>query len=440
MASTTLTKLRQMLYRRLKFLQLVPIRSLGTAPAGTFAVGSLTSTAYLQNSNLNVESYRGRFIFRPDVAAADRSREIADLTTATGVLTPAGSNWADTTGTAFEILDGIEPEDLFNLLLEASDQVMMTSTFPLTLVDDGDMSASATTSWTATNVTASKITTAGNSFLDNIRTLRTLLTSSGGYVQNATTLKVNAGDQIYVSVCSRADVGTSRFALYDVTNGAELSQTLTHTAERYTRMQYTYTVPAGCEEITPRLGGSANSDDIYWSWCIIYNLSDSMVPLPAAVDEEFKLRKVREATYSQAVGLGWNPFSRSWRHDWELRDEVYGVFEYSASNPSYLQFRNGEPRMAADFFIEERRPVSSFTTWTYDAAGEALTTACPPEVLVAYWAVLTCQTMLFKGDTREKQIQAAWQASYDKYQLETAVRPIETPTTLPRVIQYMSRI
>jgi len=238
---------------------------------------------------------------------------------------------------------------------------------PLTLVDDGDMETSGTGSWTDTNATISKVTTAGN-VLRGSQSLRVLATSALGQAQSGT-INVDPVDSqdYYLEAKLRAAVGTGRLIAYDVTNSADI-ETEDHTEMGFGRVGFTFTLPSTCEQLAVRLVSVANSDDAYWDDVILLRQGAREMPLPANVETESQVRYV----------------FRSWGeqldHDAEItRTYYHWDFLPNLSNANnQWSLKNLSPVINGPIWVELALPFAELTaitdttfmfdSWIYQAA------------------------------------------------------------------------
>lgn len=161
--------------------------------------------------------------------------------------------------------------------------------FVLTLVTDGDMetlNADIATYWTGSSATLSKTDATGFPHRFARQTLFVNNTGAAGYGYAATPISVVPGDIYRVNVLVRAAVGTCTLAIYDVTNSANI--TLDSTATDTTQKQWvvlssTFTIPTGCYQIRPHLGGALVTADTYWTALSIVRVGDTRISLPARI-------------------------------------------------------------------------------------------------------------------------------------------------------------
>lgn len=240
---------------------------------------------------------------------------------------------------------------------------------PLTLVDDGDMESSGTGSYTATDATISKATTAGN-VLRGKQSLRVLATSALGQAQSGT-INVDPvdGPQYYLEAKVRAAVGTARLIAYDVTNSADI-ETEDHTEMGFGRIGFFFTLPSTCEQLAVRLVSVASSDDGYWDDLILLRMGAREMPLPAGVETESQVRYV------------WDGIANRREHDTEATHAYFHWnFLPNLSNANnQWSLKNLQPAISGPIWVELALPFAELTAitdttfmfdqWIYQAALE----------------------------------------------------------------------
>jgi hypothetical protein len=170
--------------------------------------------------------------------------------------------------------------------------------FVLTLVTDGDMetpTADVATYWTGSGAgTKSKVDITGFPHRFARQALRFANAAAGEYVYPGS-INVVPGDTYYVNVLARALVSTTALTMRDVTNGANitLEATATDTTQKQWVMLYsTFTVPSGCYQIRPHLGGVLITADVYWACLYLVRLGDTRISLPARITQMNRIGRV----------------------------------------------------------------------------------------------------------------------------------------------------
>lgn len=252
--------------------------------------------------------------------------------------------------------------------------------------DDASVQSSATTSWTGTNATIAKQTTAAE-VLHGARSMSVTLTSAAGYV-TSTTSRIGQAESALLHVLAKADIGTGTLrALDQAGNTIDSGFDVSFTQEQWVYLRQYVTVAADDEGLAIRILGTDNLDQIDVQMAAIVNVGENNFPLPSYIDEPFKLRAVARREYMQA-GMGESSnnvwLARSYR-DIRLQEGVdYRFVRMSAdANPLGLEmlteWHTQQPIMLfAEVPASEAYGVSSvFTT-------DASTTVVRPHILTAY--------------------------------------------------------
>ena len=376
--------------------------TLGRGPDfGVYTATSRATTSItvprVANDNLTVDEFVQCWGFLPDHATADdRERPLGQLTVATGVIDNAGRVFSGTgTSEQFEIIQYLSPTQLFETCIEAMKQLPQTVMLPLGTFTDSDMETAGVSNWTASNTSLSKVTTAAN-VLNGTQALFINNTSASGYAESPA-VNVNPGKSIYVAAILRADAGTASLVLYDNTNSVEFSATApTYDGERFAHIYRQETVPATCESVTVRIVGSGASDDIYVDSVIgpyIIN-ADFSVDAPSWMDETWRLRKIRSASYRHALGNKVSDANSRYFTDWMLGEDVKFNILPSDVHPYKLGLR--QLHDSRDLWYEGVRRAYDLTSTTFanTATGEAYTTSLPREQVILSLSLAVCDRVI----------------------------------------------
>lgn len=258
----------------------------------------------------------------------------------------------------------------------------------LTLVTDGDMEATGTTNWTASNSTLSKVTTAANVSL-GARSLRVLNSSANGYARSAL-VPVTYGDAYCLRADLRVNSGTAVLEAYDETNGASLqTQTTTSQDQRY--LWTVFWVPSGCHNVSVRLKGTEASADIYWDCVSLRHQLAHRLPLPSWIDraEAFEwlgeyYANVAQANAYLAAGQGWREApDAAVLADWGGATAFYATYRFRPRDEALLLVRG----LSA---YDELSATSDTTTcpqdWVVTGAALAAAIDLDDEKLIARFA------------------------------------------------------
>jgi hypothetical protein len=377
--------------------------TLGKGPDfGVYATTTRATTTItvprVANSNLTVDEFMQCWGFLPDHATADdRERPLGAVVVATGVISNGGRVFSGTSASPeqFEIMEFLSPSQLFETCVEQMKQLPQTVMLPLGTFADSDMETAGVSNWTASNTSLSKVTTAANVFTGT-QSLFINNTGANGYAESPA-VNVNPGKSVYVAAILRADAGTASLVLYDNTAGAEFSATApTYTGERFAHIWRQETVPADCESITVRVVGSGASDDIYVDSIIgpyIIN-SDFNVDAPSWMDETWRLRKIRSASYRQGLARQVEDAASRTFTDWMLGEDVKFNIIPNAAHPYRLGLR--QLYDSRDLWYEGVRRAYDLTSTTFanTAAGEAYTTSLPREQVILSCSLAVCDRVI----------------------------------------------
>ncbi len=143
---------------------------------------------------------------------------------------------------------------------------------PITLVSDGDMLESGTTSWSGgVDATAAKLDA---TFPHGLHALTVLTSGAGGYI-GGSNIAVEPGASYYVEATgagtTTATTEAGTLVLRDITNEADISMDNVdiNTFEPQLLVNASVTMPSGCEKVSFRLTGTGASDSINFSNIIL---------------------------------------------------------------------------------------------------------------------------------------------------------------------------
>ena len=248
--------------------------------------------------------------------------------------------------------------------------------------DDAFMQANNTTSWTGSNCTVAKQTTA-TEVLHGQRSTSLTLTSGGGYA-TGTTVRIGQAEMALVQAIAKADIGTGIIrALDGAGNTIDSSLDVSFTQEQWLYMRKHVTVASDDEGIALRLLGTDSSDQIDVQAAWVVNLSENIFPLPSYIDDRFKLKAVARREY-RVGGLEADTWLGKSYHDTRLQENVDYRFinQQSDANPLSMEmltswWRSYPIMLYAD--APYSAPYGVDGTFSTDAS----TTTCPPHLLLA---------------------------------------------------------
>ena len=279
--------------------------TLTAASTTALTIGSGNAARYFRSNRTDANNrlFEGVEVYvNSGTVPVPNPNTISAYVASTSVLTPGVTYGTapDATATFDVITQGVWIQDIKDGINDALRQLRYVHRAPLTMVTEGDMDASGTTNWTATNATLSKVT--NTNAREGARSLRVLATAAAGQAQSDTIFvdPTNASAWFYLARV-RADIGTARFIPYDVTNSANISLTTDNdwTLRGWGWLGGSFTLPATCEALAARLVSVANADDTYW---------DSVIMLPVGAKEaQLPSWIIRADDYRRAFNLPADP-------------------------------------------------------------------------------------------------------------------------------------
>jgi len=359
--------------------------------------------------------------------ASDNTEErpVGTITVSAGTatITNLGANYTADTSSTFYLLR-IPIARLRPLFNDALEYIPIECMVPLAHgPDDWHMQDSGTTSWTTSNVTAAKQTTAAQvlwgsqsmSFTD----------TAGGGTATSTTMKVEQGGTVTAHMIAKADTGTWTWRFLD--NGStafDLDVTLTE--EEWVYARRTINLATDDEGIIGRFVGTTNLDqiDVQAMWFV--KQSQNWFQLPTWIDERFKLKSIARGDLRQGA-QGANQWVAPAINYVSLRDgaDYRLVAHYGDANPAWVE-------MISDFWRTDpvmltvecpaSAPYGVSTLFTTDAS----TTVVPAHVLTAKIKTLIGQR--YGEDVAKwRQLEALGEREYKERWL---ARRTERPTLL----------
>lgn len=222
----------------------------------------------------------------------------------------------DATSVGFVYTGGLPPSQLLAHLNASLRRSRRQRPLAYTLVSDGLMESSATTTWDAAgSATLSKVTpTLG----EGSRSLAVTSGSGGDYTENTTVPGVAAGEryciEAKVHVTNTSGTHAASLVVYDATNAAAIL-TLSTSNRTPTRLYGEFTVPSGCYAITIRLSGSGTGTVGQWDEVLLWSAERSVLRLPSDIN---KFDEVRDVFQRVRRGSGTAGSDASWADDYDL--------------------------------------------------------------------------------------------------------------------------
>lgn len=211
----------------------------------------------------------------------------------------------------------------------------------LTLITDGDMETSGVTNWTATNASASKITTA-TSVGKGKQALQVTTSATNGYVQSASVAVAGISRVMCCVADLAANTGTAKLQLWDVTNAAEIDSVSTTSRAVTTLWLNGANIPSTCHSVAVRLIGEGSGDVAVWDNVSLRPSGKMTIALPSWVTKRELVERVQESV-DRGVTVTTDVLARDSRlfanvYDYEITED------YGAAN----QFRLTIPAVSFD--------------------------------------------------------------------------------------------
>ncbi len=385
---------------------------------------SVTTTTIVDLSEFGHTRYGGdswadMYMYRPERTGNDIIKIATTVNVTTGALTHGGTNYSNTADTEYEIIGPLSPDDLNMCIIRAMRHMKLTTHLPLTVFTDADMETSGVASWTGTNATPLKTTTAADVY-SGTQALNIALSSANGYVQGPT-FRTHPSTKIYTSCIGRAEVGTLSLQLVNISDSSALFGTaVTYSGEEYGHLWRVDTTPSNCEEMAVRLVGTGSTDELDVD-CVMgpYRQGVHRIELPSYIDEFWKLQKLREAEYEYNIPSTTNvhdAYSRYWSGDGSAPDRFETETFHRELNPYHILLRDTLPDH--DHWLEVQRAWYDVDT----LATEAATTTAPLEQLLD----VACRELFSLLHTRDPE-NPAWTENLAKYTQYAAVEEVSRP-------------
>lgn len=246
---------------------------------------------------------------------------------------------------------------------------------PLTLITDGDFETSGTTSFTGSNATLSKSTTAVQ-IHRGTQAMQMLSTSTSASFYNATALPVTEGESFRAEVTVRSNNrDTFTLEAYDVTNSASIAtqDAAYDDIGGWQRIELQFSVPTNCRSLRLSCKCAANATTSWWDDLILTATNRRTLPLPAWCDS----LNVFEWVYRRTSD---DP------DEWHLVPlrECRPQFDLSAANPGTVSI--SADGVGRPLYVAGSRFYSALTT-------DAATTPAPAEWVRAATAVEILRTV-----------------------------------------------
>ena len=244
--------------------------------------------------------------------------------------------------------------------------------------DDWHMQANNTTSWTGTNATVAKQTTAAE-VLMGLRSTSLTLTSAAGYM-TSTTVRMGQGESGTMHVIAKADTGTGIARALD--NGGNTIESVSFTQEQWIYIRKAFTLGSTDEGSAIRILGTDNLDQIDVNMAWLVNRSENEYPLPSWLDHRFKLKDIIVRHYNKAGSESDTWLARSYHEERLVEGEDYHFSDYAADvTPTRVTVN---PYFRDDpIFLQIECPASSPYGVDQLFTSDSSTTLVPPHLIIA---------------------------------------------------------
>jgi hypothetical protein len=339
-------------------------KRLGSYASGTASGGSTTTIADDDNvsfagnsSTPSPDLWEDAWVYPTSGTESGNTRRVTStgFAPASGTLTVTPA-WASgpSAGHTFEVYGHLQPEVMHDCINRTLRRIHHPHLFPLTLVTDGDMEASGTSSWTASNSSLAKNTTAANILSGGgAQALSVTTTSANGYGASAAIpVEEEAGYFVRASFRDVAAGTTPKLVVYDATNSAEINSETWVTGGNGA-IEISFDTPDACRAINLRLQVVENSKVVYWDNVVLLENGRSIYPLPSSIlNPEAEIIEVYHATGDerpthQRVEIPWT--------DWEVLPDFVGANQFAIvltggtrNGPVWVHARRRYDELSAD--------------------------------------------------------------------------------------------
>ena len=338
-------------------------------PLDVVATGGSTTSAVVASqaySSQSANAYDGVYIYvLTDAGGASAAPEGEQGRVTTAGFTASSGTWtisptltaAIASGDTLQFLYGLDRTAIFNAVNRIVGSLYMPAYTILTLIDDGDFSATGVTNWADAvgTPTQTKDTTSGR-VLIGAQSLKLVIANSGDAV-TSNSVRVHEGEQLHLSVPVMCDAGSITVSLYDVTNATAI-KSVTVDEEDWAEVRFTETVPADCEEVAIRIAAAEATTTAWVGWAsLLYGLRgiytlpslaadtayvDGMYYLPQGYTSEDADSFI--ALSHQLIPVQMVDELRDWRGDVSQRI----VINETPRGPLFIKFRRVGPTLTAD--------------------------------------------------------------------------------------------
>ena len=363
----------------------------GTCTGG--AINAIIDTGQLQSTQLSPSEWTGGWVRIS--SSTDNADPEGDIRTISEFQPELGKCLANPNFTAapafgdtYELWK-INPKVALDIIDRALENDLYGPCWTvLSEIDDYDMEASNTNSWTASNATLSKLTTGVRAAQQGKRWLQVTNTAAGGYAA-CLTLNVAPLKAYHASALVRCQVAgtTAKLQVWDVTNSREIISYTTN-SRTTVRIAFNWNCSADCFQVTYRLIGVESTATNNWDEVCAYQVSSTDISLPWWVK---KLGQVKGIFQHQHLGTLnqqiWDPGLRGEVDTrWDVRRNygsgnqfrVFARQGYMSSWPLFLYGLRNETAYSDDTLDKKYIDIPKFVACVayklYERASQPLVT------------------------------------------------------------------
>ena|SRR3990167_2317213 len=410
--------------------------------ATTIATGTKTivDAVRFENAAAGEGNYRGRYMYRPAAAAANRIREAVNVS-GTGLVHEGTAYSGDGSVLDYEIVGMMHPDELNRAIREALRKVYYKAIVPVNLPpasgsSDDDFAASSASTpydWTAAGIALNTTVTKSATAADNRRGAYSLIctnSAANGRTRSAI-INVTPGDVLIHGAGVRATTGSAIYRLLNVTNSnSEIGTAITITSQVSQHFIRQDTIPAGCYQVRRQLEGSGASDVTIWDYLFshLQGIESRQLIVPSWLSDNWRLSAFGPARYGRSVASNqYNASSQmftSWPEssDWDL----YPLEE--DATPSMLEIKRPEGLGFEDYWYHGLRPFSDVV----DLDDETDPTNAPQDLFMASVKVEVAKVLLSRSRD------PFWEGIIADNMRSLAVQRQSRPKVQPkRIFQFM---
>lgn len=364
----------------------------GTCTGG--AVNAIIDTSQLQSTQLSPSEWTGGWIRIS--SSTDNADPEGDIRTCSEFQPELGKALASpdftappAAGDTYELWK-INPQ----VALDVIDRALTNDLYApcwtvLSEIDDYDMEADNTTSWSAVNATLSKLTTGIRIPENGKRWLQVVSNVAGGYAVHQSPLTVSPLKSYHASSLVRCQIAstTAKLQVWDNSNNREI---LAYSAQSLTtvRIAFNWTAPQGCYSASYRLVGPELNAANNWDELCAFQYSTTDIAIPWWIKKLGQVKGIFQmfplGTNSQQI---WDPslrgeLDRRWdvRRDYGSGNQfrAYARQGFMISWPLFLYGLRNETAYANDTldkkYIDIPKFVACIAYKLYERASQPLVT------------------------------------------------------------------